>query len=146
LWRDHLDEIETENLLSEFYGLSLLLGLDLDRRTLQVHDTIRQFLRAQTGTEGLIRQQKRLLQALDEIRAPDQDASTRRYYYLYLPYHLDEANERDRLDSLLLDPSWLTAKLAAVWFGFLKERRKFPREPFAARRVVIWNPMQGSKE
>jgi hypothetical protein len=46
LWRDHLDEIETENLLSEFYGLSLLLALDMDRRTLQLHDTICQFLRA----------------------------------------------------------------------------------------------------
>jgi hypothetical protein len=55
-----------------------------------------------------------LLQALDEIRAPDQDASTRRYYYLHLPYHLAEANERERLESLLLDPSWLTAKLAAT--------------------------------
>jgi WD40 repeat protein len=114
LWRDHLDEIETENLLSEFYGLSLLLGLDLDRRTLQVHDTIRHFLRAQTGTEGLVAQQRRLLQALDEIRAPDQDSSSRHYYYLHLPYHLAEANERQKLDSLLLDPSWLDAKLAAT--------------------------------
>jgi hypothetical protein len=47
LWRDHLDEIGTENLLIEFDRLSLLLGLDLDRRTLQVHDTIRHFLRHQ---------------------------------------------------------------------------------------------------
>jgi hypothetical protein len=28
-------------------------------------------------------------------------------YYLQLPYHLAEANERRKLDSLLLDPSWL---------------------------------------
>jgi hypothetical protein len=114
LWKDHLKEIETENLLSELYQLSLLLGLDLDRRTLQIHDTIRHFLRARSGTEGLVTQQKRLLQALDEIGAPDQDASTRRYYYLHLPYHLAEAKERERLDSLLLDPSWLAAKLAAT--------------------------------
>jgi hypothetical protein len=113
-WRDHLDEIETENLLSEFYGLSLLLGLDLDRRTLQVHDTIRHFLRGQTGTEGLVTMQRRLLRALDEIRGADHDESTKCYYYLYMPYHLAEANERERLDALLLDPSWLTAKLAAT--------------------------------
>jgi hypothetical protein len=117
LWREHLDEIETENLLSEFYGLSLLLGLDLDRHTLQLHDTIRYFLRAQTGTEGIVRQQRRLIQAFDEIRASDrwsQDTSSRQYYYLHLPYHLAEANQRERLDSLLLDPSWLDAKLAAT--------------------------------
>jgi hypothetical protein len=114
LWRDHLDKIETEDLLSQFYGLSLLLGLDLDHRTLQVHDTIRHFLRGQIGTKGLVTQQKRLLQALDEIRAPDQDASSRQYYYLHLPYHLAEANERQTLDSLLLDLHWLTAKIAAT--------------------------------
>jgi hypothetical protein len=114
LWRDHLDKIETEDLLSQFYGLSLLLGLDLDHRTLQVHDTIRHFLRGQTGTKGLVTQQRCLLQALNEIRAPDQDASSRQYYYLHLPYHLAEANERQKLDSLLLDPSWLDAKLVAT--------------------------------
>jgi hypothetical protein len=116
LWSEtgHLEDDETEDLLSRLYGLSLLLGLNLDRRTLQVHDTIRHFLRAQTGTEGLVTQQKRLLHALDEIPASDQDASTRHYYYLHLPYHLAEANERERLDSLLLNPGWLTAKLAAT--------------------------------
>jgi hypothetical protein len=78
--------------------------LDYRERYQQVHDTIRHFLRAQTGTEGLVTQQRRLLQALDEVRAPDQDASSRQYYYLHLPYHLAEANERQTLDSLLLDP------------------------------------------
>jgi hypothetical protein len=114
LWRDHLDEIETENLLREFYGLSLLLGLDFDHRTLQVHDTIRHFLRDQTGTEGLITHQKRLLQALDEIGAFGLETSTKGHYYLHLPYHLAEANDQGRLDSLLLDPGWLTAKLTAT--------------------------------
>jgi hypothetical protein len=115
LWCDHFDEIETEDLLSKLYGLSLLLGLDLDRRSLQIHDTIRQFLRDQAGTKSLFAQHKCLLEVLDGIGGSSQgDALTRRYFYLHLPYHLAEANERRRLDTLLLDPGWLKTKLAAT--------------------------------
>jgi APAF-1 helical domain/WD domain, G-beta repeat len=42
------------------------------------------------------------------------DEALKHYYYLHLPYHLAEATERERLDSLLLDPSWLAAKLVAT--------------------------------
>ena len=35
-------------------------------------------------------------------------------FYLYLPYHLAETNERQKLDALLLDPGWLMAKLTAT--------------------------------
>jgi hypothetical protein len=44
LWKDYLDEIE--NLLSELYGLSLLLGLDLDRRTLSRYNA--------SGSDGFL--------------------------------------------------------------------------------------------
>jgi WD40 repeat protein len=117
LWSEtgHLDDDETEDLLSKLYGLSLLLGLDLDRRTLQIHDTIRQFLRDQAGKERLCSQHRHLLKVLDEVDGSDQaDVLTRRYSYLHLPYHLAEANERQRLDKLLLDPGRLKAKLATT--------------------------------
>ena len=52
--------------------------------------------------------------ALDGAASADSDARMRRYYYLYLPRHLAEAGERDRLDALLLDPGWLQAKLKAT--------------------------------
>ena len=44
LWAETggLDELETEALLSELYSLSLLLSFDLDRRTVQLDDVIRQ--------------------------------------------------------------------------------------------------------
>jgi NB-ARC domain/APAF-1 helical domain/WD domain, G-beta repeat len=117
LWREtgHLDEIETEDLINELYSLSLLLGLDLERRTLKIHDTIRQFLREWAGKERLIAHHRNLLGGLDEIDRLDQaDLLTRRYYYLYLPYHLAETDERQKLDALLLDARWLKAKLAAT--------------------------------
>jgi hypothetical protein len=42
------------------------------------------------------------------------DALSQHDFYLNLPDHLAAANERDRLDRLLLDPGWLKAKLAAI--------------------------------
>src|SRR5207237_1280890 len=95
-------------------NLSLLLDLDLNRRTLRLHDTIRQFLRAQSG-KPLVVEHKRLLKALETIEdLKEVDAVTRRYYYFHLPHHLAEAGERERLDQLLLDPAWLKEKLAAT--------------------------------
>lgn len=46
LWteRGKPDEFVTTDLLTEFYDLSLLLNLDLDRRTIRFHDTMRHFL------------------------------------------------------------------------------------------------------
>jgi len=110
-----LDAGETEDFLNELADLSLLLGLDLDRRTLRLHDTIRHFLRDQAGKERLAAGHKCLLRALDGIESSNEvDALTRRYYYLYLLHHLAEAGERERLDRLLLDPGWLREKLAAT--------------------------------
>jgi hypothetical protein len=110
-----LEQIDTEDLINELYGLSLLLGLDLERRTFRIHDTIRQFVREQVGRDRLLTKHKHLLMAVDGIGdAQVADVLTRRYFYLYRPYHLAEADERQKLDALLLDPRWLKAKLAAT--------------------------------
>jgi WD40 repeat protein len=117
LWQETagLSEGTVRDLLVKFYTLSLLLGLDLNQRTFRFHDTIRGFLQNQIEPGGLCAQHKRLVGALEEIGTSDRvDAVTRRYYYLHLPYHLAEADERERLGALLTDPSWLTAKLAAT--------------------------------
>ena len=66
-----LSEGRTKDLLSKFYGLSLLLGLDLNQRTLRFHDTIRHFLQDQAGKEGLVALHKRFLKAIDEIGESD---------------------------------------------------------------------------
>jgi hypothetical protein len=101
--------------LIKLYGLSLLLGLDLNQRTLRFHDTIRRFLQDRAGKEGLVARHKQLLRALDEIGgSPETDALSKRYFHLYLPHRLAEARERDRLDRLLLDPGWLKAKLSTT--------------------------------
>src|SRR5271166_5473500 len=117
LWRETagLSEGQTKDLSIKLDGLSLLLGLDLNQRTLRFHDTTRRFLQDRAGKEGLVARHKQLLRALDEIGgSPETDALSKRYFYQYLPHHLAEAKERDRLDMLLLDPCWLKAKLSTT--------------------------------
>ncbi len=109
-----LEDFETEDLLSRLFDLSLLLNLDLGQRFVRLHDTTRQFLRDRAGKDGLVAQHKQLVAALDGVASEDADARARRYYYLNLPHHLAEAQERARLDALLLDPGWLKAKLEAT--------------------------------
>ena len=57
LWSEtgQLDEIDTEDLLQRLQNLSLLLSLDLDRRTFRFHDTVRHFLQEQAGKDALRR-------------------------------------------------------------------------------------------
>jgi hypothetical protein len=117
LWAEtgNLDECETEDLLVKLYSLSLLLSVDLDHRTFRLHHILRRFLREQAGAEELVTQNKRLLRAIDNGgKSRATDALEQRYFYLHLANHLVAANERDRLDRLLLDPGWSKAKFAAT--------------------------------
>jgi WD40 repeat protein len=116
LWAEAggLAAFETEDLLSRLSSLSLLLDLDLQKRILRLHDTVRHFLQAKVGKDGLLTLHKRLLPALEELGASAVAGPLQRYYFLYLPYHLDAALDRARLDALLLDPKWLKSKLEAT--------------------------------
>jgi hypothetical protein len=107
-----LDAFATVDLLCELFDLSLLLGLDLDRRTLRFHDTTRQFLQDAARKAG---QLARLAAAIASIEAAnDAEAAETDYFYRYLPEHLHESGDRAGLDARLLDPAWLKAKLSAT--------------------------------
>ena len=109
-----LDEIDAEDQLSRLFDLSLLLNLDLGQRFFRLHDTTRHFLRNRAGKDSLVTLHAQLAGALDGAASAETDARTRCYYYLFLPHHLAAANERAKLDALLLDPAWLQAKLQAT--------------------------------
>ena len=116
LWSStrHLDDFETEDVLARLFDLSLLLDLDLGQGFFRLHDTTRHFLHDRAGKDGLVAQHKQLVAALDGTANADSDARARRYFYLYLPHHLADGDEREKLDALLLDPAWLKAKLDAT--------------------------------
>jgi WD40 repeat protein len=108
-----LPDLESEDFLGRLFDLSLLLNFDLGQRFFRLHDTIRHFLQNQADKERLVAQNKALIAALEGMVAPtaEVDARSLRYACLYLPHHLAEAGEREKLDALLLDPGWLKAKL-----------------------------------
>ena len=117
LWREtaRLGEGRTKDLLVRFFSLSLLVSLDLDRRTFRFHDTVRHYLQDQAGKDALAALHNSLLKALDGIDADaGADEASRRYYFLHRPAHLDAAGDRGALDAILQDPAWLKAKLEAT--------------------------------
>ena len=85
-----LNDVDTEDLLSRFESLSLLLFLDLDRRSFRLHDTIRSFLLDHVGKVPLAALHKTLLEAMPEIETAGDEAS-RRYCNVYRQMHLVEA-------------------------------------------------------
>jgi len=115
LWAKNggLEEADTEELLVRLVNLSLLLSLDLGRRNLRFHDTVRHFLQERAGKDAPAALHRTLLRALDGA-GTDADEAVRRYDYLYRPAHLAGAGERAALDALLENPAWLQAKLNAL--------------------------------
>ena len=107
-----LQDFETEDLLGKLFDLSLLLERDLAKGFFRLHDTVRHFLRDQAGKDRLAAQHKALVVILETTVATNERA--RQYLYRFLPHHLAEAGEREKLDSLLLNPAWLQAKLDAT--------------------------------
>jgi WD40 repeat protein len=104
----NLDMVETEDLLGYLEGLSLLLSVDVARRIVRLHDTIRHFLRSQVGSERLREMHRRLVNVLEK---DDDNAAVTSYRYRRLLGHLSEASDKQQIEALLLDPQWLAAKL-----------------------------------
>ena len=119
LWADggEPDAFATLDRLTEFFNLSLLLDLDLDRRVIRFHDTTRHYLLYEAKKLGtLAGLHRRLVDAMEGLGtgAPGASSDEDEYYYRHLAVHLAEAGLRDRLDALLLDPGWLQDKLATT--------------------------------
>ncbi len=111
-----VDDFDAEERAVRLINRSLLLRLDLDGRTLRLHDVVRQYLiddlRAQ-GTHALPAAHATFLDAYgvgDWSMLPPSEP----YLWRWLAYHLVEARRADTLRALLLDLRWLRAKLAAT--------------------------------
>ena len=94
---------------AELYDLSLLLDLDLDRRTFRFHDTTRHFLQDQAGKDGLVAQHKRLIQRHGRHGRRGGSATPRTRLLLPLPARSiwPAPKTARRSTQLLLDPGWL---------------------------------------
>jgi WD40 repeat protein len=103
-----LDYKATERMLDDLARAPLLERSHFPAGALRCHDTFHHAVipEAVQAKEVLHR---RLSAALYDCNPGDR--LSERYRYFHLPYHLAEGHELERLDRLLLDPAWMTAKL-----------------------------------
>jgi WD40 repeat protein len=108
-----LDDFETEDLCRLLYNRSLLLDLNLQTRTLRLHDVIRQYLIDGQRAE-MPRLQARFLDAHKPADGWHALPANEPYLWRYLAYHLKAAGRLEELRTALLDYRYLQAKLNAT--------------------------------
>ena len=131
-----LDDFDTEDLCGRFFGLSLLLRLDLATRRTRLHDVIRGYLQAE--------QKERLLtfhaDMVGAYRAQSPEGwyagPDDGYFFQYLPYHLGKAERIEELRELLFDYRWLRAKLKAVGLAGVIQDFELLRTDEQTRRMA----------
>ncbi len=128
-------EFETEEFVQHMANLSLLtLNLDPPPETLRLHDVMRAYL-----ADRLIKRSidpkslhARLIDAWGDLHKLHDP-----YAWQWLAYHLVGAGTGEQLRTLLFDPSWLRAKLAATDpNALLADFEAFPGDPDL--RLIHW--------
>ena len=116
MWAEtgEFDLIDVEDFLDRLSGLSLVMGLDLERRTFRLHDVMRSYLRTKAGKDGIRALNATLAGAMTVGAEEAWTAVERDYVYRHLPAHLDAAGDRASVNSLLTDVAWMRAKLLAT--------------------------------
>lgn len=102
---------DTEDLLTELHGLSLLVALDFAQHTFRLHDTTRAYLRTRVGVSALAALNAHLVTTFGEAGA---NIAVGRYDVLYRASHLHEAGDRVGIDRLLTDPAWIVRKVTML--------------------------------
>jgi WD40 repeat protein len=123
LWKyiGGLDSFETEELCQNLFGLSLLLRLDLSKRTIRLHDVMRAYLfginkdKLPTLHYRLIEAFRAEIPSLENKEGPAWHAGPDDgYFFQFLPYHFSQAGRVENVKDLFLDFLWLRAKLDAT--------------------------------
>ena len=107
-----MDDVDTETCARTFFSLSLLLDFDLALRRIRIHDLIRRYLTDDIDADRSRQLHSELVEAYrsrcEGIWSNGVDDG---YVYRFLPYHLSAAGHASEVRALLLDPSWIEAKL-----------------------------------
>jgi WD40 repeat protein len=107
-----LSGVQAEQLWTRLFQASLVLRLDLKAKRLQLHDVVRAYLQT-------LRRPHALHRAVVDVYGAEcserwHEGPNDGYFFQYLPWHLCEAGQAERLHALLFDYRWLRAKLGAV--------------------------------
>ena len=103
-----LDDLDTEKLCEQLYGLSLLLNFDLTTRTIRLHDVFRIFLQQEEG-EKVPALHNQLLNTYGLKRWTDLP-SNEVYLWTHLAYHLIGARKIDELIATVKALRYLATK------------------------------------
>ena len=109
LWQQTggLDEITSEELCERFFKLSLVLELDLGKRTLRLHDAFRSYFHSRLSDSRVVHDLM-LKSWIDPYALPNP------YAWKWYGYHVSNSSQPERLRALLTDFKWLNAKLNAT--------------------------------
>ena len=91
-----LQDFETDDLLGKLFDLSLLLERDLARSFFRLHDTVRHFLAGSGGQGSACRAAQGAGHNPRDHRRNERTSAP--ISHRFLPHHLAEAGERERLD------------------------------------------------
>jgi WD40 repeat protein len=111
LW--DLTRRRTETLCRRFHQLSLVVRFDAGPRTIRLHDVVRHYLRNRRKND-LLSLNRRFLDACRPEGGWAALSAEEPYLWRGLAYHLAESDSREELRNLLLDFSWMEAKLTAT--------------------------------
>jgi WD40 repeat protein len=102
-----LDEFDTEELVLRLDGAALV-DFDLKSGCIRMHDVLKAYLR------GLLDEPRAVHHRLVTAGWPDHHALPDAFAWRWIGWHLVQAGDGATLKALLLDFSWLRAKLAAT--------------------------------
>jgi WD40 repeat protein len=126
-------EFEVDYLSLRLRQLSLVQHLDLNRRTLRLHDVIRSLSRARLGSERLAELEAVLVGSWRARCNGNWFKLNDLYALCFLPAHLCSLGASEDLTKLLLDPRWLGAKATLLGIpALLADYRSFSGDPLGA--------------
>ncbi|WP_280151421.1 NB-ARC domain-containing protein [Piscinibacter sp. XHJ-5] len=109
--RGRLRPFEVEDFCLRLHTVSLLQQVNLETRTVRLHDAIRHFLLDAHDSAVLMSRHGALVDALGEGRPAEQAALSNEYLLRHLAYHLAAAGRLDELVRVLKSVDFATARI-----------------------------------
>jgi WD40 repeat protein len=127
------DDFDVEDLCYKLSNLSLLQTYDENKKTIKLHDVMREYLIIKSGGKtSLLHSQ--FLEAFNVetwANLPEEET----YLWKNLSYHLVGTERKDELRELLLDFDWIQSKLSATDVHFLINDYYFFHEDYPVEMV-----------
>ena len=155
------DELDTERLCEQLYELSLLADYDAERRTIGLHEVIRDPLLRRLGEPSAAELHRQLLDScrgdggdgatIDWVALLDEPDAASSYLVEHLAYHMKAAGLQQQLHALLLDFDWIRVRSRKHGINALRRDTAFlpghPELEHVLQALVLAQPyVDGSRQ